>query len=135
MVAAGTAAAARPSARNPTCPDFWASTRLDELADGRPLIDVDDHPLVDHMFVDRWPVDHPADRDELLTGLVRTRADTGDQQRARRHVRGASPTESAPATTGGGTLADPRPRYQDQGTDQQQDHREFDHATMVGMRA
>ena len=34
------------------------------------LLDVDGEPLIHHMLVDARAVDHPGDRDELLTGGV-----------------------------------------------------------------
>ena len=71
------------------------------------------------MLVDGRAVDHPADRDELLTGGVRARADAGHQQGALRHL-----------TARAAAAHEARPQHEHQGPDDQQQHREFPHGAM-----
>lgn len=52
------------------------------LTDGRPLVDVDGHALIHGVLIDRGPSDDPGDGDILLAACVRSRADSGHQERA-----------------------------------------------------
>ena len=95
----------------------------EQLANGRPLVDVDRHATVHRVLVDCRSVDNAGDGHELLTARVRSWADPGHQQR---------PTRQFAA----GTARDePLRKEHPQDRHKEEQQTEFPHPAMVGLLA